>query len=201
MSSFGLFPTFAITPTPPMTVNSLQKKISGRSRSLYQTIPQAIPATWHNAGVPFLWISPAGLAASKQTLILDRLDVSWNGGDTDHNRVVKMSAYLAFAAPTLNGIAGSCTQCGTGLPIAEIDCQRWNGAGGGLDMPAGSFDPSSPIDVYEFGQGLKTVVQAGIIAAPDPTPGVGIIITADGTDMSIGNGLLAVTQWLYTVQA
>ncbi len=92
-----------------------------------------------------------------------RFMLSWNGGSTNFNRVLRGAMYVGMPAPSANYtiLTPSSTNFGKSL-VAPSESQTWDGVGNGMTVVANGVMAFSQF----FGQGLTDVPLDGSIIVP-----------------------------------
>jgi len=138
------------------------------------------------AGGRIMWVY---LSETVKNLVLARIVVGWNGGNTNHNRALEVGFYAGEGAPTTNITALAARNANTGSPnTVSLTALGWNGVGDGMDGYAAGLSVSDII----IGQGTTTLDLHGTMIV---VPGVTVSIGARGEEA----GKLSCTAWFYLV--
>jgi hypothetical protein len=108
-------------------------------------------------------------------LIITNIYISYNGGDTNHNRAAHWALYSSMSAPSANDTAGSAENLNTITSApADVTFRVWDGVGSGMTVASNGTLLSDII----VGQGsFNWDFQDSLIIAP--TRNVGITVAAE----------------------
>jgi len=99
-----------------------------------------------------------------RSFVINKYFLSWNGGDTNHNRIAFVKQYINAGAPTANSTQFGAGNLNTGSGnVASMTVYYWDGVGTtGMTQTAGT-----QAGELQISQGVKVVdIQGSTVIAP-----------------------------------
>ena len=141
-----------------------------RAAYIFSMPPRTLPGT---SEYMMMWFAPTDTARHAH---VERVIYSWNGGSTNHNRVMTVRLYIGTPAPSANAVAFSPGNMWIGdLTPAEGSYYQWNTVGNGMTVASNGVFATGSM----YSQGQTPYVFDGGMVIPN---GVSVGLTVQGEE-------------------